>query len=782
MKLPLSYLKTYLGIQKEADEVADSLTLLGLEVEKIINKEPSFLHVVCAEILSVKPDKGLLLLEVTDGKKNYSIVCGDLTCKKKERVAFAPPGAKLFAEGSVKTIEKAEIKGIPSSGMLCSGFELGISEDKEQVYRLDVTIAVGTDLVSILWDPVLDISLTPNLGHCQSILGIARELAAFWKIPLQIPVYLVKEEIPLPGDLVAIKDPHDCPRYAYRVMQGVTVGPSPIWLKRKIELLGLRSINNIVDCTNLIMMEYGQPLHAFDLRKIEGKIEVDLSSEDTSFHFLDEITRNVPKGSLFIKDQKKPLVLAGIMGGLNSGVTDETKEILIESAFFEPSLIRKTAKRLAIRTDSSQRFEKGVDPNGTLFALDAAAFLMQKVAGGKISKFSNLQKKEFTPKKIRCRMQRVESILGQKISLSEAEGIFKRLGFECKLESQEILVSVPAYRFDLNTEIDLIEEIARIYGYNHFELTAPYFTHSSVPNHPFFFFEDKIRRSLVSENLTEILTADLISPNLASLVQDSGQIEVLHSKSEEHKFLRTSLLPGILQVLKYNLSHKNNDIRGFELGRIHFKKDDKYLEQNMAAIVLMGKEIPPHFDNGKDVDFFTLKGVVENLLLSLSLLEKAKFTPSSNPSFHPFRQASLWIDDQEIGMLGEVHPALLEKCDIKTKVYYSECNLFNLMRLAPTSHKLEALPIYPGSERDLTITLPDELPIETILDKIYSLRSSLLEKVELTSLYKSEKIGTDKKNATFRFVYRRLDKTLTFEEAEKEHNRICDALLSNLLP
>ncbi|HSW73171.1 MAG TPA: phenylalanine--tRNA ligase subunit beta [Chlamydiales bacterium] len=779
MKLPLSYLKTYLGVQKDADEVADSLTLLGLEVEKILNKEPSFLHVVCGEILSVKPEKGLLLLEMTDGKKNYSIVCGDPTCKKGERVAFAPPGAKLFSEGSVKTIEKAEIRGIHSSGMLCSGFELGISEDKEQVYRLDETIPVGTDLVSILWDPVLDISLTPNLGHCQSVLGIARELAAFWKIPLQIPVYPVKEEISLPAHLVSIKAA-ECPRYAYRVMHGVKVGPSPIWLKRKVELLGLRSINNIVDCTNLIMMEYGQPLHAFDLGKIEGKVEVELSSEEISFHFLDEITRTVPKGSLFIKDQKKPLVLAGIMGGLNSGVTEETKEILIESAFFDPALIRKTAKRLGVRSDSSQRFEKGVDPNGTLFALDAAAVLMQKVAGGKISKASNLQTKEFLPKKIRCRIKRVESILGQKISLSEAEGIFKRLGFDCKIENQEILVSVPAFRFDLNAEIDLIEEIARIYGYNHFELTPPYFTHSSVPNHPFFHFEQKIRETLVSQNLTEILTADLISPSLASLVQDSGQIEVLHSKSEEHKFLRTSLLPGVLQVLKYNLSHKNNEVRGFELGRIHFKKDEKYLEQNMAAIVLMGKEIPPHFDNGKEVDFFSLKGVVENLLLSLSLLDKAKFTSSSHPSFHPFRQASLWIEGQEIGVLGEIHPALLDKCDIKTKVFYSECNLFTLLKLAPTSHKLVALPIYPGSERDLTITLPDELPIALILEKISALHSTLLEKVELTSLYKSDKIGIGKKNATFRFVYRRLDKTLTFEEAEKEHNRICESILNNL--
>jgi phenylalanyl-tRNA synthetase beta chain len=776
MRLPLSFLRPFLKLKHSANVVSDALTLLGLEVDGILNEKPSFQHIVCGEILSVKPhpeSQKLLLLEVTDGKKKYPIVCGDTQCKTGEKAAFAPHGALILSEGSWKTIAKTTVRGAPSEGMLCSAKDLGLSEDNDRVYILDSSTANGQDLTDLLWDPILEISLTPNLGHCQSALGIARELAAFWSLPITLPQFALKEGNDAPK--VSIKNPEYCLKYTCRKIENVKVGPSPLWLKRKMEALGENSINNVVDATNLVMHEYGLPLHAFDLAKIKGQIHVKTMSEETPFTFLDGKERTYPKGSLFICDDEKPLALAGVMGGLDSAVSDETKDLLVESAYFDPLKIRKTSREMALRTESSQRFEKGIDPNALLLSLDAVCDLIVKLAGGKVSKVGDAGKKEFPMRKIPCRLDRVEKMLGRKFSLSELENIFHRLGCKTESSSIELLVSLPTYRNDLSLEIDLIEEIARIYGYNNFEKRDSYFTTSSVPHHPLFLFEREIRQRLAAQGLTEILTSDLISPALASLLSDKeSQVEVVHSKSEEHKVLRSALLPGLLQVVRHNLAHKNSEIRGFEIGRIHFKRAAKFEEETMGAVILTGSDAPHWEKTDGQLDFFHIKGIIENLTKSQHLSSKVQFTTSSHPSFHPFRQASFSIGDTVLGVIGEIHPDLLEKMDIKQRVLYSEFNLSLLRAFIPADPKMKPLPIYPGSERDWTITLDEHAPIGEVLKKIQSYPSPLLQKIELIGLYKSEKLGAHKKNATFRFFYRSPEKTLSYEEVEKEHARISE--------
>lgn len=780
MKLPLSLLKEFIDIQLEPSSIAEYLTLLGMEVEGIQNEKPAFSHVVAGEIISAKPhpsaDK-LLVLEVSDGKKTYPVVCGDLTCKPKMRAPFAKVGAKFFTADGVISIEKREMRGTFSEGMLCTGKELGISEEADNVYMLDHEIPLGTDLTTVLWDPVLEIALTPNLGHCMSALGIARELSAYLKKPWHMPSYPLKEEAKAPGFSLAIHAPQECKRYAFRTIDNVQVGPSPFWLKRKMEALGLRPINNIVDSTNLILFLYGQPLHAFDLDKIEGGIEVKLSTQEMPFEFLDEKTRTIPKGSLLICDKKKPLVLAGIMGGLSSSVSDHTKRLLVESAYFDAPVIQKASKALSLRTDSSMRFEKGVDPNGVVTALDAACALIQHVAGGSVSKAIDQKEDAFSPKHISCRLARACTILGHKFSLSEMEGIFGRLDFSTKSQNDTVTATVPAYRHDLNQEIDLIEEVARIYGYNNLEKKAPYFTATSIPHDPMYLFENKVRKRLMAENMTEFLNADLISPFLAQITQEStlpksSQIEVLHSKSEEHKILRTSLMPGLLQSIAFNLSRKNQNIRAFEIGRSHFKKASEFIEQNLLAIILTGSESPHHWSkNATEADFFEAKGIIENFLESQGCKE-VTFAPSFHPSLHPYRQANVFIKGQDMGVIGEIHPDVLHKFDIKQRVQYGELNLSGLLPLLPHSITMTPLQVFPGSERDWTLTLKDNLAIEEVFKAIYSIHSPLLEKVELTSLYKSEKIGADKKNATLRFYYRDKEKTVSFEKVEKEHSHI----------
>ncbi|HSX12393.1 MAG TPA: phenylalanine--tRNA ligase subunit beta [Rhabdochlamydiaceae bacterium] len=661
---------------------------------------------------------------------------------------------------------------------------LNIDLPVEKIAKTLTLAGLEVDSIELLGsDTVFEISLTPNLSHCMCVVGVARELAAFLNGKIQRHMIRFKEDPHvLIGSKIAvsIEDAESCHRYSCRLVQEVKVGPSPDWLKNELEKCGVRSVNNVVDIGNYVMLEFGQPLHMFDYDKIAGnKIRIS-SKVKGSLVTLDDIERAIPEGALMICDEKRPLAFAGIMGGKFSSVVETTERVLIEAAYFSPTSIRKTSKQLGLRTESVQRFERGIDPQGTLIALERAAELLEKAAGGSVAK-GELDKieKRYVPKVLDCRISRANKLLGTHLSIGEIASYFERLEIKVEAEKADRLtVSIPSYRQDLNHEIDLIEEIARLYGYQNLVPAAPpKHTSSTLTDAPLYLIEKEVREKLIAQELQEFLTCNLISPKLAKLTLEKAfpgleEIPVLHPRSIDQSILRSSLLPSLLQIVQLNLAFFNKNISGFEVGRIHFKDKDKYVEQAAVGILLTGSASPHHFSSkSRPVDFYDLKGHVENLLETFGI-DLPIFERSHLQNFHPGRQCRVKVKDIFIGALGEVHPRHLAELNIEERVYYAELNLHDLLSVKRKSIKMQPLPVYPGSERDWTVTIKDELPIDLISHAIRQVSSPYLEQIELLDLYKSEKIGKDRKNVTLRFFYRDKQKTMEFEEVEKEHARL----------
>lgn len=792
MKLPLSLLKSFIDIDLSVAKIEETLTMIGIEVDAIFSAHPPFSNVVVVEVRSTRPHKNAHLLqvaEVFDGTSIFQVVCGAPNCCAGMKTALAKPGAVLIdAEKNTRTIQKTSIREEESSGMLCSATELGIYErltgEKDGLLEFPPDFLVGADCLTLLWDPVFEISLTPNLGHCMSALGIARELAAALQKKVHCPKATVFEENEKPiakAIQVSVQNETQIPRYMARIIEHVKVGPSPFWLQRVLLAAGQHPVNNIVDATNYILLKTGQPLHAFDYDKIEGKtISVQVSSKTESFTALTGEELEIPVGTLIISDAKKPIAIAGVMGGANSAITEATQTILLEAASFDPIAIRRASKKMGLRTDSSLRFEKGVDPSSVGDFLAQAAQLIIELSGGTAMKGTiDCKQQAFEPRKIACRAARVNKILGTKISKNEMLDIFHRLQFKVHEEGDIFIVEVPLFRNDILEEIDLVEEVARIYGYNHIERPIPRALTPQIPNDPDYLFETELRRRLIALGLQEFLTCDLISPKLMALAEELSLnkhtlLQTLHSKSEEYSILRPSLLPGLLQVIGSNLDHKNQQFAAFELGRIHFLQDNKPVEFPMVALLLTGEESPHHWDRpSQETDFFDLKGFVENLLLGLRIY-RHKFLPSMHPTFHPGRQADLFVDSLRIGSLGELHPVLLNKLNIKQRVYYAELNAHDLQALRGPPATLTPLSQFPSSERDWTLSMDPKTTILPVFDAIRCVVSPLLEKFEVIDVYQA----ADKTNVTLRFIYRDRSKTVSFEEVEAAHAHLMQEVLA----
>lgn len=786
MRLPLSWLKEYCDINLPPAQIAKMLTMAGLEVDSVETVELGFQKVVVGKVTGVEkhPDADKLnIAMVTDGVESYQVVCAAPNCRSGIKTALALVGAVLHdEEGKEFKIKKSKIRGVESFGMLCTGRELSLSNDHDGIIEFAENMKVGADLAEMYAETVFEISLTPNLGHCNSVIGVARELSAITGIPLKLPSTMVVEEGETVSALakVTVEEKQKCPRYACRVVKGVKIAPSPEWMQKRLLDCGLRPVNNIVDITNYVLMEIGHPLHAFDYDLLEGRqINVRCAKDGERFTTLDGKERELRHEDLLICDKTRPVAIAGVMGGLNSEVGDNTVNVLIESALFFPGAIRRTSKRLGLQTDASKRFERGTDPNNVLRALDRAAALMQQLAGGKVAVGAiDIKDEEFAPKAIVCRFSRINSILGTHLGVSEVEDVFHRLGMPFKWDGQDTFtVLVPTYRVDISAEIDLIEEVARIYGYDSIERKTARFHASRLPHDPMFLLEREARARLTAEGLQEFLTCDLIGPAIENIVgtrlmPEEAVVKVMNPTSIEQSVLRTSLLPGLLQVVKYNWDHQNPNISGFEIGRIHFKKEERYIEQSVAAIILSGQRHPHNWDGKvEEFDFFDLKGIVENMLAGLRV-ENVLFKPNNLSIFHSGRQASVYVGSLEIGSIGEIHPAIQRRLDVPQRIFFAEFDLQDLFKVRKQEKKMTEIPIYPSSERDWTITLRDEVPVQQVIDLISAIPSRLLENVTLLDLYRSDKLGSDKKNATFHFVYRDLKKTIEQEAVDAEHGRI----------
>lgn len=790
MRVPLSWLKDYIDINLNPNQIAKILTMAGLEVDAIETVLPNFEKIVIGKVLKTEKhpnaDK-LTVAQVTDGQQEYQVVCGAPNCREGLTTAFALVGASITDEKGKFDIKPAKLRGIESFGMLCSAKELGLGDESNGIMEFGDSAKIGEDLASLYSDTIFELSITPNLGHCLNIIGIARELSAAAGIPVRYPSTEIVDENndPIKGQIaVRVEDSKLCPRYACRLVKNITLKPSPDWMQKRLLACGVRPINNVVDITNYVLLETGQPLHAFDYDLIQGKeIIVRPAKENETFVTLDGKERKLLGSDLLICDKERGIALAGVMGGQNSEVNDNTKNILIESACFQPTAIRKTSKRLGLMTDSSKRFERGTDPNGVIFAANRAAMLMEYLAGGQIAQgMIDVKEKEFLPLVLTCRLSKTNALLGTHLSLSEVENIWQRLGFQSTWDGQDTFtLKIPRYRCDIGIEADLIEEVARIYGYDNIERHRTQYVSSNVPHALMFLLERKTRTQLISEGLQEFITCDLIGPSVIHVVGNSSMpeeavVKVLNPTSIEQSILRTSLLPGHLQLVKFNYDHQSHNISGFEVGRIHFKEGDKYKEQSIAAITLSGQTRPYHWDpKPREVDFYDLKGIIENLLTGFGI-ENYSFKASNKPNFHTGRQASIFIDGLEIGSLGEVHPAIIRRLDVPQRVYFAEINLHDLKKVKPAETQMKDISIFPASTRDWTITLPEEVSIQEILDQIHAIPSGYLEKVSLLDIFRSERIGEGLKNITFRLVYRDNHKTIEQETVDAEHARITNQI------
>lgn len=794
MKILLSWLKEWVNTTLLPHQIEKKLTNAGLEVDAVVPVSAGFQKVVVGRVLKVEKhpnaDK-LCVATVSDGLSEYQVVCGAPNCREGIKTAFAMVGATIEdKEGKVFKIKPSKIRGVESFGMLCSEAELNLSSEHDGIVEFTHHFQEGADLATIYGDTVFEISLTPNLSHCASVLGVARELAALTGAKIHVPPFEIKEDgSPIQNQIkVTVEDSLNCPRYACRLIEGVTIAPSPEWLQKRLTASGLRPINNVVDITNYLLLEMGHPLHAFDFDLLEEKqIIVRQAKENEVLVTLDGKERVLPKGTLLICDGKKPVAIAGVMGSQNSEVNDQTQNVLLEAAYFDPRSIRRASKGLGLLTDASKRFERGTDPNQIQESLDKAASMIVQIAGGKVAQgFVDVKSGTFEPNVVTCRVSRINYLLGTRISLSEVESIFSRLGFTSNYDGQDVLaVKIPTYRHDISAEVDLIEEVARIYGYDNIPKTSPRYHGSKIPNAPLFTFENEVRNQLLAAGLQEFLTCDLIGPHLLQIVNDESmaetQVTVLNPVSIEQSILRTSLLPGLLQVVKHNWDRQNRTTFGFEIGRIHFKQGNHYIEDTVFGIILGGKGRPHHWDRKpQEIDFYDLKGMIENLLHELRIPE-VRFKKSSLETLHPGRSASVVAGELTIGSFGEVHPAIIRRLDVDQRLLFAEFNLQDLLKVRKDKAKMREVPMLPSSERDLTLTLPNTISIQSVFDWIRATSSNLLEEVTLIDVYESEKLGKGQKNVTFRFTYRDLKKTVSQEKVDEEHARIVNYVTEKLV-
>jgi len=788
MLVSLKWLKDYIDLDLTAQELADRLTMAGLEVDEIKTLSHKFTGVAVAKILSVRPHPGadkLSLCDVTDGTGTYPIVCGAKNIKAGDVVPLAKVGAVI--PGGY-TIKSTVLRGEKSDGMLCSETELEIGDDASGIMQLPAGLALGTPLEKALnlGDTVLDVSVTPNRSDCLSMIGMAREVAALTGRKVKMPAVKIKESDEDISSLssVSIVDADLCPRYSARMIKNVKIGDSPVWMKTRLEAAGLRAINNVVDVTNFVMLEMGQPLHAFDFRFLEeGRIVVRKSRTGEEFVSLDEKSRILPEDTLLICDGRKPVAIGGIMGGLNSEVKEDTQVIFLESAYFNPSSIRRSSRRMAMPTDAAFRFERGIDPEGVIRALNRAAQLIAELSGGAVCKnyLDEYPKKIAVVENIPLRLDRIREMIGVAIASKDVVRILKSLGMTVNQESKgKYLVTPPTYRVDIEREIDLIEEVVRLYGYDRVPVTLPAVSVTEMAVIPRLDLEARIRQLLIGNGYSEIINYSFTSPasvDYLCLPSDDERrnfVVIKNPLTEEQSVMRTTLAYGLLETMKKNINNASFNLKIFEMGRIflHRKAGELPEEKNILAGLLTGKASEDLWGSKVNVDFYDLKGCLENVLYDLKL-EQCRYLASASEKFlHPGQSCGLYVNETHTGYLGQVHPEVMRKMDLKGTAYVFEINLDILEKQIYKQISYKEISKFPAVTRDVAFVIPVSMEARKMLEIVLSQREDLLENVGIFDIYAGKGLEDGVKSLGLRFSYRALDRTLTDTEINSIHDKI----------
>jgi len=789
MKVPISWLKDFVDIDVSIDEFVDRMTMTGTKVETVEKLGANISNVVVGHILERRKHPNadrLQICQVDVGNNIVQIITAADNIETGDYIPVALHGAEL-ADGT--KIKRGKLRGEVSEGMMCSGKELGLTEEDypgaetHGILVLDRPYVPGTDIKEALGlaETVIDFEITPNRPDCLSVMGIGREAAATFKKPFRSLNPIVKEDEQKASDVasVEIECPELCPRYAARVIKNVKIGPSPKWMRDRLQAAGMRPINNVVDITNYVMLECGQPLHAFDINMLEDhKIVVRRARDGEDFETLDGVIRKLDNGMLVITDGVKPVALAGIMGGANSEINDDTKTVLLESANFDKVCVRRASRKLGLRTEASSRFEKGLDPELAMLALNRAAELFNQLeAGMPLSGVIDVYSIKPETRVIHVRVDRINALLGIDISAQEMKDILLPLGFNVEREGDMLAIEVPSFRQDVCEMADIAEEIARFYGYDKIE---PTLMKSGVS------VGGRNQRQQLTEYIKDILTAcGLYEINTYSFMgykqlKQAGielddafkPVVIKNALGEDQSLMRSTLVPSMLETLARNINRGTDSFAAFEIAPVFLTKElipVELPEQPMRLIMGMYGEY----------DFFNIKGILEVLLDALAIKEVA-FRPVYRQGFHPGRAAEIRLGDNILGVVGEIHPDVLENFEIEKRVYISDIDMELLLSKGTLERTYVPLPKFPAVERDMAVVVTKDILSAQIEDVIKENGGRLIEEIKLFDVYEGAQIPPGYKSMAYSIVYRASDRTRTDKEVDKLQQRIVKALSEKL--
>jgi len=782
MKVSEQWLREWVNPQIDADELVEQLTMAGLEVDGIEPVAGDFRGVVVAEIQQAEqhPDADKLrVCQVSNGSEVFQVVCGAPNARAGIKVALAEVGAVL--PGNFK-IKKAKLRGVESYGMLCGADEIGLGEKSEGIMELPADAPIGADIRCYLKldDNIIDIDLTPNRGDCLSLAGLAREVGVLNKADVN-PVVI--NEVPAThNDVheVVVEADADCPRYVGRAINNINAtAVTPLWMVERLRRSGIRSIDPVVDVTNYVLLELGQPMHAFDKDKLQGAVQVRMASEGEKLFLLDEQEINLTTGTLVIADDSGPLAMAGVMGGAATGVSAETKNIFLESAFFKPITIAGKARSYGLHTDSSHRFERGVDFTLQRHAVERATELLLEISGGEAGPVVEVVSEDKLPQwsVVNLREERVKKLLALDIGAAEIVDILKRLGLGVEeVASGEWSVSVPSYRFDIAIEADLVEELARIYGYNRLPVCAPTATLTPKPANEAKVSIKNLRRVLLARGYNEAITYSFVDPKMQAYFDTSDQaIALANPISADMSVMRTSLLPGLAQALQYNQNRQQQRVRLFESG-LTFTRGESGIEQvaRIGGVIAGGRASENWLEQHESVDFYDVKGDVETLLAMGGSAQEFTFSSKEYQALHPGQSAAILRNGEEIGYVGALHPTIEKALGLNGPVYLFEIALAGIEQGSIAS--FTELSKFPEVRRDLAILVSSSTELSAIVDVMKASAGEWLTGVRLFDLYEGKGIEPGHKSLALGLTWQHSLRTLTDEEI----SGFIDCVINNL--
>jgi phenylalanyl-tRNA synthetase beta chain len=790
MKIPIKWLKDYVDIVVSPEKLADALNMSGNEVETVITIGANWENLVVGQVTAINPhpnaDK-LRLATVDSGKGQETVVCGAWNYNIGDKIVFASVGAVLTDGHTGQTIKlkPAKIRGVESRGMICSEMELGISREHTGIMILPADAPLGTPLKDYLGDTIINLDVTPNRPDCLSIIGIAREAAALKAQKTHIPEpHYPETGEPLSGQIqVEIEAQDLCLRYCVSLVKGVTIKPSPQWLQDRLIACGLRPINNIVDISNYVMLEYGQPLHTFDYDLIRGKkIIVRRAHPDEQLTTLDGIDRKLNPEMLVIADATAAIALAGVMGGANSEVTQNTHHILLESASFKATSVHATGEALGLPSEARYRFERGIPPGLTIPALKRATQLLVELGGGQAAPgYADIYPGKKQAKPVKLSLNRLHRLLGIGFSRDEVLKTLESLSIECRIISDDEIEGIaPYWRSDINIEEDLIEEVARIQGYNKIPVTLLAEPLPQIDPDPILKLKDKVRESLVANGFAEVINFSLSSLDLLKKVMPDNQasaveiLRVANPMTVESEYLRTSLRGNLLTAFASNRKYQEGSIRLFELSKVYLGQGTELPDERETLCGVMGglRYNRSWLNQEENLDFYDAKGVIEGLLLRLGLA--ASFEKGRDLGLHANKQADIFLAKQKIGRLGELHPQVAITFDIHEPVYLIELDLKNMVQQASAERVYHPVGRFPATSRDMALIVGSEIQHQQIREIACSY--GLVELVEIFDVYTGEQVPDGKKSLAYRVSYRSASHTLTDEEVTEVHQQILERL------